>query len=76
MVLQEGTHPAQIRDSVTSMSSHFSAYNYILRSSTAPGGTTIAGLHVLEEGRVRYSVARCIQAATERATVLGQATKK
>jgi len=59
MVLQEGTHPAQIRDSVTT-----------------PGGTTIAGLHALEEGRVRYSIARCIQAATERATLLGQAAKK
>lgn len=76
MVLQEGTHPAEIRDSVTSTFSHFSVHDYILRSRPAPGGTTIAGLHALEEGRVRYSIARCIQAATERATVLGQATMK
>ena len=73
MVLQEGAHPAQIRDSVTSTFAPFSPHNQALRlcSCPAPGGTTIAGLHALEEGRVRYSIARCIQAASERATLLG-----
>ena len=76
MVLREGTHPAQIRDSVTSTFPLFSVHHHALRPYLAPGGTTIAGLHALEEGRVRYSIAHCIQVATERATVLGQAAKK
>ncbi|KAG8833531.1 delta 1-pyrroline-5-carboxylate reductase [Serendipita sp. 399] len=59
MVLQDGTHPAQIKDAVTT-----------------PGGCTIAGLLALEDGRVRSTIARAIQVATERASVLGQPTKK
>ncbi|KIM24005.1 hypothetical protein M408DRAFT_332059 [Serendipita vermifera MAFF 305830] len=59
MALQLGTHPAQIKDAVTT-----------------PGGCTIAGLLTLEDGRVRSTIARAIQVATERASVLGQPAKK
>ncbi|KAF8911081.1 pyrroline-5-carboxylate reductase [Gymnopilus junonius] len=59
MVLQSGTHPAQIKDSVTT-----------------PGGCTIAGLLALEDGKVRSTIARSIQIATERASELGQPAKK
>lgn len=40
--------------------------------SLAPGGCTIAGLLALEDGRVRSTIARAIQVATERASELGQ----
>lgn len=59
MVLQQGQHPAQIKDAVTT-----------------PGGCTIAGLLALEDGRVRSTIARGIQVATERASELGQPAKK
>ncbi|KAH8829677.1 pyrroline-5-carboxylate reductase [Flagelloscypha sp. PMI_526] len=59
MVLQGGTHPAQLKDSVTT-----------------PGGCTIAGLLMLEDGRVRSTIARTIQTATEHASQLGQPPKK
>ncbi|KAF8626283.1 hypothetical protein AX15_004955 [Amanita polypyramis BW_CC] len=59
MVLQTGTHPAQLKDAVTT-----------------PGGCTIAGLLALEDGRVRSTIARGIQIATERASELGQPIKK
>jgi len=39
---------------------------------TTPGGCTIAGLLTLEDGRVRSTIARTIQAATERASQLGK----
>ncbi|KAF9264768.1 pyrroline-5-carboxylate reductase [Marasmius fiardii PR-910] len=39
---------------------------------TTPGGCTIAGLLALEDGRVRSTIARGIQIATERASELGQ----
>jgi pyrroline-5-carboxylate reductase len=42
----------------------------------APGGCTIAGLLALEDGRVRSTIARGIQIATERASELGQPGKK
>jgi pyrroline-5-carboxylate reductase len=42
----------------------------------APGGCTIAGLLALEDGRVRSTIARAIQIATERASELGQPMKK
>ncbi|KZT59005.1 putative delta 1-pyrroline-5-carboxylate reductase [Calocera cornea HHB12733] len=42
---------------------------------TTPGGCTIAGVLILEDGRVRSTVARAIQVATERASELGQPTK-
>jgi len=41
-------------------------------SVTTPGGCTIAGLLALEDGRVRSTIARAIQVATERASELGQ----
>jgi len=41
-------------------------------SVTTPGGCTIAGLLVLEDGRVRSTIARAIQAAADRASELGQ----
>ncbi|TCD68888.1 delta 1-pyrroline-5-carboxylate reductase [Steccherinum ochraceum] len=59
MTLQAGTHPAQLKDAVTT-----------------PGGCTIAGLLALEDGRVRSTIARAIQIATERASELGQPSKK
>ncbi|GAA5977222.1 hypothetical protein JCM5350_003261 [Sporobolomyces pararoseus] len=40
-------------------------------SVTTPGGCTIAGLLALEDGKVRSTVARCIQATTEHAAGLG-----
>ncbi|TFK54953.1 putative delta 1-pyrroline-5-carboxylate reductase [Heliocybe sulcata] len=43
---------------------------------TTPGGCTIAGLLALEDGRVRSTIARAIQIATERASELGQPAKK
>ncbi|KII88585.1 hypothetical protein PLICRDRAFT_41774 [Plicaturopsis crispa FD-325 SS-3] len=45
-------------------------------SVTTPGGCTIAGLLALEDGRVRSTIARAIQIATERASELGQPAKK
>jgi len=56
MVLQTGSHPAMLKDMVTS-----------------PGGTTIAGLAVLEEKNVRSAMIAAIAAATARATEMGKA---
>jgi pyrroline-5-carboxylate reductase len=39
---------------------------------TSPGGTTIAGLHILEEGRFRGLVMSAVEAATLRARELGK----
>ena len=39
---------------------------------TSPGGTTIAGLHVLEEGRFRGLVMSAVEAAARRARELGK----
>ncbi|KAG6874062.1 hypothetical protein C0995_006919 [Termitomyces sp. Mi166 len=55
MVLQGSTHPAQLKDAVTT-----------------PGGCTIAGLLAMEDGRVRSTIARAIQVATDHASQLGQ----
>ncbi|KIM62081.1 hypothetical protein SCLCIDRAFT_844942 [Scleroderma citrinum Foug A] len=45
-------------------------------SVTTPGGCTIAGLLAMEDGKVRSTIARAIQIATERASELGQPAKK
>ncbi|MFH1626236.1 MAG: pyrroline-5-carboxylate reductase [Pseudomonadota bacterium] len=39
---------------------------------TSPGGTTIAGLHVMEAGNVRAIIMDAVEAATHRSKVLGQ----
>jgi pyrroline-5-carboxylate reductase len=38
---------------------------------TSPGGTTIAGLHALEQGGLRATLMNAVMAATERARQLG-----
>ncbi|WFD29631.1 pyrroline-5-carboxylate reductase [Malassezia sp. CBS 17886] len=45
-------------------------------SVTTPGGCTIAGLLQLEDGRIRSTVARTIQTATEHAASLGKAKEQ
>ena len=42
---------------------------------TSPAGTTIAGLHALEEGGLRNTVMNAVEMATLRARELGQASK-
>ncbi len=42
---------------------------------TSPGGTSIAGLHALEEGRLRAALINAVEAATERSKVLGEMMK-
>ena len=76
MTLQQGAHPAQIRDTVTSMFELQFTVWVTLIVVIAPGGCTIAGLLALEDGRVRSTIARAIQIATERASELGQPRKK
>ena len=38
----------------------------------SPGGTTIEGVHELEEGGVRNALINAVRSATERAVELGQ----
>lgn len=74
MALQPGAHPAHIKDAVTSTCGFISfpvQISYVI--ALAPGGCTIAGLLTLEDGKVRSTIARAIQVATERASELGQA---
>lgn len=75
MALQAGAHPAQIKDSVTSEFSRSVRSAPRLIFLVAPGGCTIAGLLAMEDGKVRSTIARAIQIATERASELGQPTK-
>lgn len=42
---------------------------------TSPGGTTIAGIHVLEQQRVRAALIDAVVAATERSREMGQKSK-
>ncbi len=58
MVLFTGTHPASLKDDVTT-----------------PSGCTIEGLHVLEEGNIRATLARALRVTTERARVLGKVAR-
>lgn len=39
---------------------------------TSPGGTTVAGLNVLENKKVRYALIKAVEAATKRANQLGK----
>jgi len=43
---------------------------------TSPGGTTIAGLKVLENKKVRYALIEAVEAATKKAAYLGKKVKK
>lgn len=54
MVLHTGTHPASLKDEVTT-----------------PSGCTIEGLHVLEEGNIRATLARALRVTTNKAKELG-----
>ena len=54
MVIDTGTHPAKLKDLVTS-----------------PGGTTSAGLHVLEKSGLRGALTGAVEAAAKRARELG-----
>jgi pyrroline-5-carboxylate reductase len=54
LLLNTGTHPAVLKDMVSS-----------------PGGTTIAGIHALEQGGLRAALIDAIVAATERSRELG-----
>ena len=54
LVLEDGRHPAELKDMVTS-----------------PGGTTIAGLHVMESAGLRGVLMDAVAAATARSSELG-----
>jgi len=58
LLLETGTHPGKLKDTITS-----------------PGGTTIAGLHALENGCFRGTIINAVVAATERAQQLQQPSK-
>jgi pyrroline-5-carboxylate reductase len=55
MVQKSGSHPASLRDEVTT-----------------PAGCTIAGLMILEDGKIRSTLARAVEEATETARRLGR----
>ena len=42
---------------------------------TSPGGTSIAGIHALEEGGVRTTLIKAVEVATQRSKVLGEMMK-
>lgn len=41
---------------------------------TSPGGTSIAGIHTLEQGGLRTTIIDCVEAATKRSKELGDVT--
>lgn len=43
---------------------------------TSPGGTSIAGIHTLEQGGLRTTIIDCVEAATIRSKELGEVTIK
>ena len=43
---------------------------------TSPGGTTISGLHMLEEGGIRNALMNAVEMATRRSKELGKKTEK
>jgi len=43
---------------------------------TSPGGTSIAGIHTLEQGGLRTTIIDCVEVATKRSRELGEATIK
>lgn len=57
LALESKTHPAELKDMVTS-----------------PGGTTIAGLKVLEDGGFRGLIMEAVNVATQRSIELGKKT--
>lgn len=59
MVQDTKSHPAELKDKVTS-----------------PGGTTIAGVHALEQGGLRAAVINAVYHATLRAKELGSISAK
>lgn len=49
----------------------------ILRDNVAsPGGTTIHGLHALEQGGVRNALINAVEAASKRSAEMGQTDKR
>jgi len=67
---------SRTRSPVRLLTFHSRPANQSITLRVAPGGCTIAGLLALEDGRVRSTIARGIQVASERATALGQVVKK
>ncbi len=47
------------------------SYIEVKNMVTSPGGTTIAGIHELEKGRLKATIMNCIKRATERSRELG-----
>ncbi len=43
---------------------------------TSPGGTTISGLHTLEEGGLRTTLMNAVEIATQRSEALGKNSAK
>jgi pyrroline-5-carboxylate reductase len=43
---------------------------------TSPGGTTIYGIHALEQGRMRSTLIDAVEAATRRSRELGEAMRR
>jgi len=70
-ILQHWKIPSLVSSFVL-LSFYRTSMNWRTSLCVAPGGCTIAGLLALEDGKVRSTVARCIQATTEHAAGLGR----